>query len=459
MNILTEIATDLENCTNLFAVEKKILQWAMSLAQEAMKAFLESLDDQLFRKQTNNQRVINRQERTITFCFGAVTFSRRYYQHQGFMLDQELNITPRKRLSAYYAMMIAKVAQVTTMRNTAMVINLIFNSGVTVDSVMNIVHCLGPQVSLETQAKEGQVQSRHVPTNLTIEGDAFAIKLKASNGHRAVLANVHHFRIYEQNEGRRFQCHDFLSLGKLEVLKDRVRNYLDTHYCLNDQTIFLGSDAGPGYQPNDMLDLVPVNAHGEYVLDRYHCLRKIENSLGHQNPLTRKACQALRNHDLSRLTAVLDTQSALVLSDQQVNALERLRAYLDRNWKYTTLPQERGYCSAGHLGSVESSHRAFTYRMKKQGKSWSKRGAEAMLALIEARVNSSLDESLEMVLKQATQLDQDLIPAAIEKISINLRPYLRKSPLKASCGVHHGRIALNGPASSPIGKLKYILNA
>ena len=138
MNILTEIATDLENCTNLFAVEEKILQWAMSLAQEAMKAFLESLDDQLFRKQTNNQRVINRQERTITFCFGAVTFSRRYYQHQGFMLDQELNITPRKRLSAYYAMMIAKVAQVTTMRNTAMVINLIFNSGVTVDSVMNI---------------------------------------------------------------------------------------------------------------------------------------------------------------------------------------------------------------------------------------------------------------------------------------------------------------------------------
>lgn len=459
MDILTEITTELENCSSLFEVEQKILQWAMSLAQEAMKSFLEGLDDQLFSIRAEEQRVINRQERTVAFAFGPVTFNRRYYQGQGFALDQELKITPRKRLSAYYSMMIAKVAQVTTMRNTAMIINLIFNSGVTVDSVMKIVHRLGLQVGLDTIEKEKQVQSRRVPTNLTIEGDAFALKLKTSPGHPAGLVDVHHLRVYEQDDNHRFNCHDFLSLGKLESLKDRVKSYLDTHYRLNRQTIFLGSDAGPGYQPESMLDLVPINAHGEYILDRYHSLRKIENSLGRSNPLTHKACQALCDHDLSRLIAVLDTEASLDLSTQQAEALTRLRSYLDRNWDYTTLPKDRGYNAKIRLGSVESSHRAFTYRMKKQGKSWSKVGAEAMLGLIEARLNKTLLESLESLLKQETPVNQALVSAASEKTSMNLRPYLRKSPLKPSCGAHHGRIILNGPSSSPIGYLAHILNA
>lgn len=100
MDILTEITTELANCSSLFEVEQKILQWAMSLAQEAMKSFLEGLDDQLFSSRAEEQRVINRQERTVTFAFGPVTFNRRYYQGQGFALDQELKITLRKRLSA-----------------------------------------------------------------------------------------------------------------------------------------------------------------------------------------------------------------------------------------------------------------------------------------------------------------------------------------------------------------------
>lgn len=175
------------------------------------KSFLEGLDAQLFSSRAEEQRVINRQERTVTFAFGPVTFNRRY--------DQELKIPPCKRLSVYYSMMIAKVAQVTTMRNTAMIINLIFNSGVTVDSVMKIVHRLGLQVGLDTIEKEKQVQSRRVPTNLTIEGDAFVLKLKTRQGHPAGLVDDHHFRVYEQDDNHRFNYHDFLSLGKLRKSK------------------------------------------------------------------------------------------------------------------------------------------------------------------------------------------------------------------------------------------------
>lgn len=174
--------------------------------------------------------------------------------------------------------------------------------------------------------------------------------------------------------------------------------------------------------------------------------------------MTPKACQALRDHDLSRLIAVLDTQASLDLSTQQAEALTRLRSYLDLNWEYTTLPKDRGYNAKIRLGSVESSHRAF-YLPNEKTKSWSKVGAEAMLGLIEARMNKTLLESLENLLKQKTPLNQALVSEASEKTSMNLRPYLRKSSLKTSCGAHHGQIILNGPSSSPIGYLAHILNA
>ncbi|MCC4474717.1 UPF0236 family transposase-like protein, partial [Limosilactobacillus reuteri] len=123
------------------------------------------------------------------------TFQRRYYQagtkKREFYLDQQLKIKPRRRLSPHYLMMMAKIAQTTTMRNTADILNLVFDSGITADSVMHAVHELGNQVAEQTQVKERQTTHRHMPKNLTIEGDAFMIKGKKEAGQ---LTLVHHYR-------------------------------------------------------------------------------------------------------------------------------------------------------------------------------------------------------------------------------------------------------------------------
>lgn len=232
-----------------------------------------------------------------------------------------------------------------------------------------------------------------------------------------------------------------------------MSDYLDTHYCLKGQTIFLGSDAGPGYSPAEMLELVPAQAHGEYVLDRYHCKRKIKNTLGPHQRLLDKAYQALRRYNYDQLMAILDTFESMGLSAKQQNHLAHLRAYLKRNWAYILSPHDRGFHGVGHLGSVESSHRAFTYRMKKQGKSWTKPGAQAMLGLIEARMNQSLGSSLATVLKTTTALSPRLTVPAAQSATLNLRTILRKAPVQPSCGAQPGRITVDAPASSPIGRL------
>ena len=167
--------------------------------------------------------------------------------------------------------------------------------------------------------------------------------------------------------------------------------------------------------------------------------------------LTCKAINAVKSHDKERLTLILDTYEAQDLTFKQREDLARLRAYLNRNWNYIPTVKERGYSGVGNLGSIESSHRALTYRMKKQGRVWSKRGAEAMISLIEARVNHELVDSLESILKEVTSLPT----TANLNLEINSKIIrsLFKKVKSSSKGVFNGKVRVDAPATSFIGKI------
>lgn len=402
MDILTEIEQNLVKSGSLFEAEQIILKGVLELGQAIMQNFLESLDRSLKSQTPANYQVINKQPQTLNFIFGPVTFQRRYYQagtkKREFYLDQQLKIKPRRRLSPHYLMMMAKIAQTTTMRNTADILNLVFDSGITADSVMHAVHELGNQIA-------NQIINRH----------------------------------------------DFLSVGHQGRLEARLSDYLARHYKLAGQTIFLASDAGPGYEPAKLLSLVPQGAHGEYFLDRYHCLQKIEHTLGRHNELAMRAIKAVRHRDQAELTIILDTYESQNLTEKQADDLMRLRKYLQRNWRYILSPQMRGFKDIHLIGSVESSHRAFTYRMKKQGKSWTKQGAKAMIGLIEARMNGELQASLNTILEQLTVLPRVAQTRLLQEMHIRTGEFLRKAPTKPSIGAVQGIIPINTATSRPMG--------
>ena len=402
MDILTEIEQNLVKSGSLFEAEQIILKGVLELGQAIMQNFLESLDRSLKSQTPANYQVINKQPQTLNFIFGPVTFQRRYYQagtkKREFYLDQQLKIKPRRRLSPHYLMMMAKIAQTTTRRNTADILNLVFDSGITADSVMHAVHELGNQIA-------NQIINRH----------------------------------------------DFLSVGHQGRLEARLSDYLARHYKLAGQTVFLASDAGPGYEPAKLLSLVPQGAHGEYFLDRYHCLQKIEYTLGRHNELAMRAIKAVRHHDQAELTIILDTYESQNLTEKQADDLMRLRKYLQRNWRYILSPQMRGFKDIHLIGSVESSHRAFTYRMKKQGKSWTEQGAKAMIGLIEARMNGELQASLNTILEQLTVLPRVAQTRLLQEMHIRTGEFLRKAPTKPSIGAVQGIIPINTATSRPMG--------
>ncbi|WP_191978595.1 UPF0236 family transposase-like protein, partial [Limosilactobacillus gastricus] len=139
-----------------------------------------------------------------------------------------------------------------------------------------------------------------------------------------------------------------------DVACERLLKYLSSHYDLKNCTIFFSSDAGPGFEPDTMMNLGTGAKKTEFVLDRYHALRKIKMTLGHFNDLTPKALSAFRHYDKDKLTVILDTYESQLIDDNQLNQLIRLRNYLDRNWKYITFPRDRNYRTVGNFGSIES---------------------------------------------------------------------------------------------------------
>jgi hypothetical protein len=419
-----------------------------------MVAYFEQLDEELARD--NTDQFINREARSVTLLFGPVKFRRRRYKRENgslyFPLDERLQFKQRKQLTPYFIAVMAELAQLTTMRNAAHVLNRVSGTDISAQSVNNAVRTAAKEVQSEREAAEAAAaKERKRQEFLFLEGDAFTLKLR--HPKRKVL--VHHFRVYEARivHGKRTEIiggRDFVGLDMAET-KDRVAEYITAQYDLTNTTIFTGSDAGPGYEPRTMISLAKdAGAHKvEYVLDRYHLLRKIESTLGFQNPLSKKAINAVRRYDAEKLERILTTYESTIDGEDKLEKLAGLRAYLERNWIYIKHPSDRGYESIGRMGSAESSHRAYTYRLKKQGKAWTTAGLEAMLVLIEARVNQELWQQMTTGFSKHYRL-----PRITEYVQIAERFRISmKQQVAPSVGAKSGRIALNGTSNSAIGSL------
>ncbi|PJE49676.1 hypothetical protein BSQ36_06980 [Pediococcus damnosus] len=160
-------------------------------------------------------------------------------------------------------------------------------------------------------------------------------------------------------------------------------------------------------------------------------------------------------YDQNQLNVILDTFESQIKTDKELESLRVLRQYLARNWQFIKSPHDRGFMRVGKLGSVESSHRAYTYRMKKQGKVWSEKGLEAMLKLIEARVNGKLDKYLRGGLRKLQELTIEIATESLKTLS---SAQLSNKHHSKHIGVLSGKIPVDAPTSSPIGAMAKIFS-
>ncbi|WP_343066579.1 UPF0236 family transposase-like protein [Lactovum miscens] len=128
-------------------------------------------------------------------------------------------------------------------------------------------------------------------------------------------------------------------------------------------------------------------------MDRYHVNKKIKERLKFVPELVKDFQQALYAYDSDSLVPLYETIESLCEMPEELENLHLLQAYIQRNWRSLKPFKQRSLlkdCEAV-IGTCESHHRLYTYRMKKQGRRWSEAGAQAMVKLLSARRNQNFN--------------------------------------------------------------------
>ena len=84
-----------------------------------------------------------------------------------------------------------------------------------------------------------------------------------------------------------------------------------------------------------------------------------------------------------KVSTVPDTVLSRAQDEGQSEYTERLSSYLQRNWEYLRNMKQRGLEAYEKLiGTCESNHRLYSYRMKRQGRRWGKTGGLGMVKIL-----------------------------------------------------------------------------
>ena len=241
------------------------------------------------------------------------------------------------------------------------------------------------------------------------------------------------------------------TISSSEAFK-RASLWLESIYDLRETIVISNSDGGSGYDKDKFYRIIGKCQRHEHFRDAYHVNEKIKQRMYFDKKMEEKMRKAVRTYNLDLVeTIIATTESRIKGNDEKATEykeeLSKLKAYLYRNWdslkplKMRNLPVNRG------LGVCESNHRPYSYRMKRQGRGFSAKGAGNVAAIISARKNGTF-------LRALTEKIPELLTELRPEFNGAVRAALKKSKTKPSIGVKIGSIANYSSSSSPIGQLQ-----
>ena len=389
--------------------------------------------------------------------FGTITFSRRLVRREGgkpfYPLDNILGLSPYQRYSPLLLYSVTKVAAGSVYRAAAEAVNTLTPLDISHQIVRRMVRTVGDKYAQyeEVQANPAFCGDEPLekPKYLFIEGDGVLMK-----GQPKGSVEVHRFQVatgVKQIGKRRIMTgfHVFAGFDRKHVL-ELLEAYLDNHYDLSRCTVLSNSDGGSGYTKDVFDELAEGSKRHEHFRDQYHVNEKIRQRLGFvkKRGMVDLLHHKVWKHDLEGVRCCLDMLEGETSNAEEEENVRKLGAYLERNWEYLTpLAMRKGLeeCQKG-LGTCESNHWAYTYRMKKQGRRWSRRGGLGMVKVISGLKNGDLDQALAVELCS--------MPLKPRKEYWNaVREALKKPVFVPHVGTHQCCIANYGPSSSPMGHL------
>ena len=448
--------------------ERKIEHWLMRVTCQLIAAALERIDAELYQiYKAQGWRVARRDSRTIYCRYGELTYTRRLLQKDGksfYPLDRKMGFEPRKHYSLGMIEQIVEAVAITTARSASELLQNLAGITISHQSVIALKNYAGEKAKAYEKAlvEENKAESPAQPEIIAIEGDGVILK----NKKKGSASEVHRIQVYEgvRKNGNRtelvgLRC--FASTSRKELFA-MVRSYLLGHYDLSKTTVLSNGDGGSGYQFQDFERIVEGCLDHQHFRDCYHVHEKIRTRLSFCNKeLVDHIIRELHRTDniMKQIPVWMDTARSCARTEEDLEEVDKLQSYLERNAPYIPSLSQRGIHTEIHLGTAETNHRFYSYRMKRQGRRWSSEGMECMVWVLTARKNKTLTAALLYHAngKSYKKMDRAMHKAAVQaerKIAQNVRSEAQKRKMRNyRPGCLEGRIGVYGASSSPMGRL------
>ena len=457
-NIVAEIIRIIKNAPDNISCEECLKHYFEITMCSFVSKALEMIDNELYKKYTADGWHVERiDERTLQTVFGSVILKRRLMKKLNepsiYPLDKELGLPKYVRNSPYLDYTIAKIAAHSTYRVTAMAVNLLSPITISHQQVCNIVRKVGnayKEWELYEQNNTPKVDDElRAPSILYIEGDGLVIKGQYRN-----RKEVHRFQIAEgvQQNGNRRTLVDahFVAEFDYAKAKESITNYLFNNYDLTNTIVISNSDGGSGYEAAIFDEIIGAAKRHEHFVDKFHVSRKCRQRLGWAGKkFIGDILRAIKDYDWENVEKVISRASNKAQTAKQAEYVELLREYLLRNWPYMADMEKRELGDYQKIvGTCESNHRIYSYRMKRQGRKWSYDGGLAMIKIITGLKNNDLHKAL-------LAREEYLTHKAGKKFQGAVRDALKQVKHQVHEGAVKGKIFVDAPTSSAVGQLAH----
>lgn len=461
--IITDIVKLLKDSTTLLETEIALETFFQNVVKELLKSAFKQVDLELVHEYKEQGFEIDSVPcRTLQLSFGIVEINRHRMKKAGeksvIPFDKAIGLKPRIRQSPLVEMKVAQMASDGAYRKAADAINLLTNFSLSHTSIHTITQKIGGAIQewteeIPLQDETPQKDKKKVPV-LFIEGDG----LMLTKGREKKRPEIHRVQFHEGIEYKGKQKRPVLKNSQLfestvssEEAFKRTSLWLEKTYDMRETIVLSNSDGGSGYGKDRFHQIVGQCQRHEHFRDTYHVNEKIKQRMHFDKEMEKKTRAAVRAYDHDLVEACLTTaESRINFNDEKASeyleGLIKLKAYLHRNWDSLKPLTLRDLPVSKGLGICESNHRPYSYRMKRQGRGFSAKGAGNVAAIISARKNGTY-------LKALTDKIPDYLAELQQEFKGAVRAVLKKGKQTPSIGVKMGKIANYSSSSSPMGQL------
>lgn len=353
----------------------------------------EDQKDSLLRR---GYKLNKRDKRTVLFTFGEVSFYRNRWTKDGkqfIPVDDYLGLEKYSRYSKQLVYEISRLSTFTSYRKVVDIVATTYKLAISKNIVSRAIEEAGKLIEEREAYRfyEDQQEVKKIKAKtIYVEGDGVMLKVIDDKSDTTVNMDLSHFLVHtgsQEVSKNRFALENkrtFIGENHYQV-KRQLHDYLYNQFEITEETVLVtNSDHGSGYTPyvfEDLAKSLGIKRH-EHFWDRYHLNKLIDEYFTpFSEELRERAFQAISQHDKAKLKLAINTVESLIMTEEAVEWFGKFSRRLIRDFKYTKPPHLRGLPSAG-IGVMETQHRKVTYRMKRQGRYWSRQGAVNMSKLI-----------------------------------------------------------------------------